>query len=594
MNNAAPPVLKNLEILLIDCQATTSRPETGFLLELGWVKARASEIFDTAGIEQDTQAFLLTPPPNAAIPPQVLKITGIQLEDLKNVHSQGAIWDLLQEEAHRTATQGDLWPCPAVIHYARYEAPFLSRLHAEHGNGSAFPLNIVCTHQIIQRLYPGLPRKGLRAVAGFFGYALPELRRCRHHVLATALIWRHLVEKLESEQGITNLEELQTWLAQPSSHLPSQKIGRVYPMDKKLRQGLPQGPGLYRMYRLNGDSLYVGKAKSLKYRVNSYFQPQGRHSEHILEMLSQAKDLTYTPTQSALEAALKESDEIKRLRPLFNRALQANGRDLCYVSPDLKTFTPAQPDARHPLGPFASFKHILPLGVLMDLLNGDLRRVSGRVMQNILDLPREYLPDRPVFKQGLRDLRLEYPILASESVDIAALKSLGARLWRNKLMEALRRSAEPEPENPETDTSEEVKSEPGIWTRERAARAIKSIIRSSTHQIRRAGWLLRLSESRLMWSTRCDAELKHTAVVHETRVTFLDPSERGLDSFSHPGAESDLEARRVFFNIAAYDRMRVLTTEIRRLVQENRDVELYLVPNTRLSTAQLARLLPWV
>jgi hypothetical protein len=227
----------------------------------------------------------------------------------------------------------------------------------------------------------------------------------------------------------------------------------------------------------------------------------------------------------------------------------------------------------------------------MDLFNGDFRRISSRVIQNILDLSVEYIPERNVFKQGLRDLQQKYPVLVSGSVDIAVLKSLGAHLWRDRLLEALRDSEDPELE---TDTEEDEKIDPGIWTRERVFRVLTGLIRRSTHRMRRAGWLMRLSESRLMWSSCCDAEQKHAAVVHQTRVTFQDLSERDFDSPRHPGAESGLEARHAFFNIAAYDRMRVLTTEIRRLVQEGRDVELYLAPHTRLSTARLRRLLPWV
>ena len=84
------------------------------------------------------------------------------------------------------------------------------------------------------------------------------------------------------------------------------------------------------------------------------------------------------------------------------------------------------------------------------------------------------------------------------------------------------------------------------------------------------------------------------AEVHEARVTFPELSEGGLDNPFYPGSGSDLESRHALFDIAAYDRMRVLTTEIRRLVQEGRDVELHLTSHTRLSTARLRRLLPWV
>jgi hypothetical protein len=68
--------------------------------------------------------------------------------------------------------------------------------------------------------------------------------------------------------------------------------------------------------------------------VNSYFQSRRKHSEHILEMLTQAKDLDVTVTGSALEAAVLESDEIKTFKPPYNMALREKDR----YAPDVDVF----------------------------------------------------------------------------------------------------------------------------------------------------------------------------------------------------------------------------------------------------------------
>jgi hypothetical protein len=52
--------------------------------------------------------------------------------------------------------------------------------------------------------------------------------------------------------------------------------------------------------------------------------------------------------------------------------------------------------------------------------------------------------------------------------------------------------------------------------------------------------------------------------------------------------------RQKSFNVATYERLRVVTTELRRLVSEDRKIELRLGPTGILSGRQLARLLPWV
>src|ERR671913_289518 len=85
-------------------------------------------------------------------------------------------------------------PAPTVIHFARFEGPFLRTLA-----GGVFPLDVVCTRGIARRLLPNLPRCSLRAVAGYFGRAVGALRRSADHVEATAFVWQELVRLLETK-----------------------------------------------------------------------------------------------------------------------------------------------------------------------------------------------------------------------------------------------------------------------------------------------------------------------------------------------------------------------------------------------------------
>jgi excinuclease UvrABC nuclease subunit len=116
---------------------------------------------------------------------------------------------------------------------------------------------------------------------------------------------------------------------------------RVFPMPAALLQAPPiKKPGIYRMRSLGGDLLYIGKAKSLKKLVTSYFRSKAPHPEHILEMLSQAQSIDFSLTESALEAAVLETDEIKEHCPPYNKALQPNQRSIVFVSRDLKQQAP--------------------------------------------------------------------------------------------------------------------------------------------------------------------------------------------------------------------------------------------------------------
>jgi hypothetical protein len=61
-----------------------------------------------------------------------------------------------------------------------------------------------------------------------------------------------------------------------------------------------------------------------------------------------------------------------------------------------------------------------------------------------------------------------------------------------------------------------------------------------------------------------------------------------------PGHARSLAERRALFDVATFDRLRVLTTELRGLTAEATSIELRLGPHTRLSRSRLQAVLRWV
>ena len=90
---------------------------------------------------------------------------------------------------------------------------------------------------------------------------------------------------------------------------------------KAYVDSLPARPGVYRMLDAAGEVLYVGKARNLKSRVASYFQPSNVHPK-VQALIAKTAGMEVTITNSDTEALLLEFNLIKRHRPRFNVVLR--------------------------------------------------------------------------------------------------------------------------------------------------------------------------------------------------------------------------------------------------------------------------------
>jgi excinuclease ABC subunit C len=83
----------------------------------------------------------------------------------------------------------------------------------------------------------------------------------------------------------------------------------------------PSSPGVYRMIDVNGEVLYVGKAKNIRKRTIAYARPTG-YDPRIERMIAATAALEFVSTATETEALLLEANLIKRLRPRFNVLLR--------------------------------------------------------------------------------------------------------------------------------------------------------------------------------------------------------------------------------------------------------------------------------
>lgn len=576
-----PRPLATLEVLVVDGQSTGASPAHGHLLELGWARTRATSPDDALTVE----SRLLALPPDATIPRPITRLTGIRPDDLADAEPPSRAWAALCE-----ARASDPTPCPVVIHYARFELPFLHTLHRDQTDTEPFPFEPLCTHEIARRLLPALPRRGLRALAGYLGLGVDDLKRSAEHVRATAFVWRHLVEQLEREPGVRTLPELRAWLEQP---VPRRSKRRAYPMDRDKRLALPDAPGVYRMRRRDGSVLYVGKATSLRARVNGYFRQHRRVADRTLEMLTQARDLDVTVTATAFEAALLESDEIKAHAPPYNVMLRGEGPGPFYASSDLRRFG-EHPKPAHRTGPLHSRPLVQAWAALADTEPGaPLPPALAELRWGTEALPEE------VWTEGW-SLFMQTWAPDAQRPGRAGLARIGARIWQAW------REAEAEPTLDDTASSTDPSLDdadpapdstdppdaPG-WDPPRVAAFLERLAMQGAHELRRAAWLTRLASSTVAWPYRTGTT-QRVLVLDAGRIVHRADLRADAGLPPPPGWAAPNPRPVPALDRVAFDRLRIVTAQLRRLVTEGRDPRLHCSPRAILSPSRLSRALFWV
>jgi excinuclease ABC subunit C len=84
------------------------------------------------------------------------------------------------------------------------------------------------------------------------------------------------------------------------------------------RNKLPQTPGVYIYKNNTKEILYIGKAKNLKDRVNSYFQKNVELGPKTQQLVNQISDVEYILVESEIDALLLEANLIKKFQPKYN------------------------------------------------------------------------------------------------------------------------------------------------------------------------------------------------------------------------------------------------------------------------------------
>ncbi len=529
------------------------------MVEFGWTVCNA---ITNGGI----QTSLIALKEGQTIPGRILSLIGIKEEELASAPSEA---EVLSSVRSSLPTQTIF-----LAHYARFEQGFLK----DHFDFAATP--IFCTYEIARRLFPDLPSRSIRAVSGFLGHHIGEAKRSIHHIEATYHIWRKLVPTLK-EAGIFDFQSLTDWLKEP----PAKRRKKNYALAADIRLKMPDKPGVYKMLGHDGRVLYVGKATSLKSRVNSYFRGQKTKGSRINELVSQIVNIDVHVTHSSLEAALVEADAIKSLNPPYNRAQKAYGRAIGYTDSQMRTS--AIPER---YGPFSSMKYIESISQLKNAIED-----ASIIPENNFEF------DLDTLKTGLEIFRTR--IQRNDDGSLNWKRTL-CQMWIEYIQKKteqrlLALEEEEEEEEEETAEEDEVLLEEEIeadWTPEEIATYFYGAFTSYAAGVHRGRWLTALANCMIRWQekkTEKCFELRVRNGVYqfvniEDCYENFDESGRVGDS-PHGGQSPTSPTRFAITDLSTYDRMRVLFSELRRLLHEAKGVTLYLDNDRKLSSLQIKK-----
>ncbi len=271
---------------IIDVETTGGRAARDKITEIAIVLHDGSQVIDT---------FETLLNPECQIPGFISQLTGIT-NDM--VAEAPRFWEVARTIVEMT--EGAIF----VAHNARFDYSFIREEFRR--LGYTFTRKTLCTVQLSRKSFPGLPSYSLGNLIRHFGIEVEQRHRALADTLATTDLFTRILQSQNGQNQINHLLKMGI----KESLLPSDfGIAKI--------RALPEECGVYYFHDRFGDVIYVGKSINIQKRIAEHFQDK---TDKAGMLQQNAVDVSFELTGSELIALLLESSEIKRLRPMINRA----------------------------------------------------------------------------------------------------------------------------------------------------------------------------------------------------------------------------------------------------------------------------------
>jgi DNA polymerase III subunit epsilon len=248
--------------------------------------------------------------PHQFVSVEIQKLTGISNE---MVYSAPELGDVMEEVLEF------LGDAVFVAHNARFDRSFVDAALERIGL-PAIENPTLCTVRLAHRLLPKRTKANLGNLARSMGVSVSNRHRAAGDAEATAKILLRFLEVLRDEFNFNESGEILTFQNKPVYRITSPPKN-VLKLRDRLAE-LPHSSGVYFFHDKFGNVIYIGKAKNLRDRVNSYFYHNIGHTEKVKKLVHAVRSITWQTTETELSALLLESRSIKQHQPRFNTLLK--------------------------------------------------------------------------------------------------------------------------------------------------------------------------------------------------------------------------------------------------------------------------------
>ncbi len=334
-----------IPFVVVDVETTGGNPINERIIDIGCVTTVGGEIVSSYNSLVNPHQF---------IPPFISKMTGISNEMVFNASEAEEVFNEL-----RTYFQQN--DAVFVAHNAQFDWAFVLNTFLR-CNIDPPELKRLCTLKLSRRLLKKNLKKNVGSLANYFNITVNGRHRALGDALATAQILIELLDIAEKEHNISTVDELLKFQNKKITNFKTPL--NVFKRLESQLQNLPSSPGVYYFLDKFKNILYIGKAKSLKDRVNSYFNKEPYTSRKISEMLKLSHFILWEETGTELMALIKESAKIKEIKPPYN-TLDKRERSFPFIKltmadkfPRIELTFEIKDDSAEYFGPFSSSEFV--------------------------------------------------------------------------------------------------------------------------------------------------------------------------------------------------------------------------------------------